>query len=185
MTAGVSAPRYNGTIALVGDSHLTDTSSRSVLKLGPRLRRCGWDVTTYAAGGRTTRAALNEPAPQRQYDWTIYCFGSNDAATWKVVPLAEFSRNLEALVLRCPGGRVILGPPPVSAAVEASGRTQRLIEEYSAAAADVAATCAAAFVGLVDLLGEDDLAEDGVHVNDQGYEKIELALADVLRPRSR
>lgn len=118
------------TVGLVGDSHLTDTSTRQV---------------------------------------------------WK--PLREFGENLRLLLLRASGGRVLLGPPPVSAASEATGRTNGLVKEYSAAAAAVAVDQRAAFISLVDLLHEEDLAEDGVHLNDRGYAEITEALVQVLRQR--
>ncbi len=178
----MSTPPAWRTLLLVGDSHLTDTSTREVWNLGPRMRACGWDVTTCAVGGLTTRAALELAEPDGFYDWSVFCFGSNDAAPWKGVPLPEFADNLTQLVMRASGRRVLLGPPPVSSAAEASGRTQDLINNYSEAAAQVAADWSAMFIALVEFLGQGDLSEDGVHLNDNGYAKIAECLIGVLCP---
>jgi lysophospholipase L1-like esterase len=177
---GVKVSPGHGAIALVGDSHLTDTSTRKVWKLGPRLRAAGWDVTTCAVGGLTTRAALDAPPPPGVYDWAVYCFGTNDAAPWKAVPLPEFSDNFHRLIGRTQAKPVVLGPPPVSETSESNGRTRRLIEQYSAAAEVVARGAGASFISLIDMLGEADLAEGGVHLNDDGYDKIHAAVAVVL-----
>ena len=151
------------------------------METGPRLRGQGWQVTTLAVGGLTTRAALQLGLAYDSHDWTVFCFGSNDAAPWKAVPLPEFSSNLHVLV-RCSGKAVVIGPPQPSPAAEASGRTRVLLRQYASAAAAVADGCGAAYISLIDLLDGDDLAEDGIHLNDAGYSKIAERLVEVLTP---
>ena len=172
-----------GTIALVGDSHLTDTSSAPVRKLGPLLRDAGWTVTTFAVGGLTTRAALAAPRPYGEFDWTVLSFGTNDAAPWKAVPLAEFTSNLELLLSTATGRLVVLGPGPVSEAAAATGRTNDLLRAYSAAAASVAAAYGGAFVDLALLLDERHLRDDGVHLDQLGYDVLAQHLRALMEPR--
>ena len=162
-------------VVLVGDSQLTDTSPRrDVTKLGPRLRRRGYEVETLAVGGLDTRSALTLPGSSRRADWTVYCFGANDAAPWKRVPPAEFATNLELLIHEASSHHLLVcGPAPVRESDAPGSRTNREAARYSMIAAAVAARHGAEFIALVDLLSLDDLADDGVHLNDHGYDVLE------------
>ena len=101
-------------IVVVGDSQFTDASpARPVTKLGPRLRRHGYDVATCALGGLNTRRAVTMTRELPKADWTVFCFGANDAAPWKRVPLDEFDGNYETLLRRTRSpGVLVLGPAP-------------------------------------------------------------------------
>ena len=168
-------------VVLVGDSQLTDTSPRGTIKLGPRLRRRGHEVETLAVGGLDTRTALSCPHVAAPADWTIFCFGANDAAPWKHVPPTEFATNYEALVRRATSRRMlVLGPGPVQESAAPGSRTIRESTRYSAIAADVARRCGAEFISLLDALGADDLTSDGVHLNDQGYDTLEHLVVDAI-----
>jgi lysophospholipase L1-like esterase len=168
-------------VVLVGDSQLTDTSPRGTTKLGPRLRRRGHDVETLAVGGLDTRTALSCAHVAAPADWTIFCFGANDAAPWKQVPPAEFATNYEAPVRRATSRRtLVLGPGPVQESEAPGSRTNRECTRYSGIAADVARRCGAEFISLLDALGSDDLASDGVHLNDQGYDTLECLVVDAI-----
>ena len=170
-------------VVLVGDSQLTDTSSRGTTKLGPRLRRRGHEVETLAVGGLDTRTALICARVAAPAEWTIFCFGANDAAPWKQVPLAEFAANDEALVRRATSRQtLVLGPSPVHESDAPHSRTNQMLARYSAIAADVARRCGVEFISLLDTLGSDDLASDGVHLNDQGYNTLERLVVDVIVP---
>ena len=170
-------------VVLVGDSQLTDTSSRGTTKLGPRLRRRGHEVETLAVGGLDTRTALKYDHVSAPADWTIFCFGANDAAPWKQVPLAEFATNYEALVLRATSRQtLVFGPGPVHESGAPRSRTNRELARYSAIAADVARRCRVEFISLLDALGSGDLADDGVHLNDRGYDVLELLVVAAMVP---
>jgi lysophospholipase L1-like esterase len=167
-------------VALVGDSHLTDVSPRPVWKLGPRLRSVGFDVVTLARGGLDTRQAVLD-APPHGVDWIVYSFGTNDAAPWKQVPPDEYGSNYATLLASAAGtAQLVLGPPPV--AERPGGRSNQLVRRYSDIAARTAQRHGAEFVALIDHLGESDLAEDGVHLNDSGYSTLTDLVTAVLRP---
>lgn len=171
-------------VALVGDSQLTDTSSRDVIKLGPRLRRRRYEVETLAVGGMNTRDAVAVAADVGDAEWTVYCFGANDAAPWKRVPREEFAANYELLLRSGNGGRqLVLGPAPVVESGLPGARTNGELAVYSALAADVARSCGAVFVSLLAALGPRDLAADGVHLNDHGYDTLErIVVATIEQP---
>ena len=131
-------------VGLLGDSQLTDTSPRrDVTKLGPRLRRRGHEVETLAVGGLDTRSALTLPYSTRPADWTVYCFGANDAAPWKRMPPPEFAANLELLVQQATSHHLlVLAPAPVHESGEPGSGTNREADHYSTIAAAVAAATA-------------------------------------------
>ena len=165
-------------VALVGDSHLTDTSSRQVTKLGPRLRAAGFNVTTLARGGLDTRQALVQ-TPPRDADWIVYSLGTNDAAPWKQVRRNEFELNYTRLLASAAGrAQLVLGPPQV--VDRPGGRSNAVIRKYSDIAARVSRAHGAAFVALIDHLSTLDLAEDGVHLNDLGYATVTRLVTEAL-----
>ena len=167
-------------VALVGDSHLTDASSRPVTKLGPRLRSMNFEVVTLARGGLDTRQAVRHAAPD-DVDWIVYSFGTNDAAPWKQVPPDEYERNYATLLTAGAGAaQLVLGPPPVSD--RQIGRLNNVVRQYSDIAARVAQERGAHFVELIGQLTELDLAEDGVHLNDRAYATLAALVVDILRP---
>ena len=77
-------------VALIGDSQLTDTSTRPVTKLGRRLRRRGHHVDTLAVGRLDTRRALALQFRSEPADWTIFWFA---VAPWMRIPPNEFATN--------------------------------------------------------------------------------------------
>jgi lysophospholipase L1-like esterase len=174
-------------VILVGDSHLSADASRGVTKLDRRLRAAGWEVENFAVGGVTTRDGLEILPDKLPAGIAVYSFGTNDAAPWKLVPLDEFRRNYEQLLARCQGEIVVLGPTPVQEPL-AHPRTNALERRYSEAAAVVANAVGATFVDLISALdGRDDvLLEDGIHLNDAGYERLaELVLAALTAQNDR
>ena len=169
-------------MALLGDSQLTDTSRHAVTKLGPRLRRRGHVVDTLAVGGLDTHRALDVTVPARTVDWAIYCFGANDAAPWKRVPPEEFAANYEVLLRRSRGrSSLVLGPAPVVESLPAA-RTNAATARYSDIAREVAERCGAMFIPLLDHLGPAHLVDDGVHLNDDGYDVVEQLVVTAIAP---
>ena len=167
-------------VALVGDSHLTDTSPRAVVKLGPRLRTMGYEVLTLARGGLDSRRALLDQPPDG-VDWSIYSFGTNDAAPWKRIPPDEFAENYATLLARTTDHcQLVLGPPPVIESDGAGGRTNALVREYTQIASRTAHEHGATFLALSDHLGSADLVDDGVHLNDNGYSTVTRLVTAVL-----
>jgi lysophospholipase L1-like esterase len=172
-------------ILLCGDSHLTPTSSRGTIKLGPRLEAVGWGVEHLAVGGLTTREALVRFPLQLPFGlWTLLSFGANDAAPWKQVPLGEFRESLGALIDRCRSDQVLVLPPPpvVEGSGEQTGRTNALVATYALAAREVAHAHHARVLGLVEPLALDGShhAADGVHLNDRAYEILAQSLLAMI-----
>ena len=160
-------------VVLAGDSHFTEFSPhRPVTKLASRLRTHGVDVVSVAVGGANSRDVLLQQVPADS-DCVLYSVGTNDAAPWKCVPLNEFVVNCDRL-LSAPGPkrRIMFGPGPVIERALPGERTNAGLAAYAAVLERAAVTHSARYLSLVDLLVDGDLAEDGVHLNDSGYEKL-------------
>jgi len=172
---------------LIGDSHVTDVAPRrQVTKLGPRLRASGVDVETRARGGATSRDTVREASAALDCDWIIYSLGTNDAAPWKQVPLEEFIANYERLLRSTSGpAQLVLGNGPVVESGWVGERTNHLMSTYAEAARRVADHAGAKFVALADVLTAADLANDGVHLNDDGYAKLAEIVLGVIAPPVR
>ena len=106
-------------------------------------------------------------------DWVVYSVGINDAAPWKCVPLEEFAANCDRIMADTqPARRLVLGPGPVAERGAPGERTNVVVAAYAAVLERIASSHSARFVSMVDLLDVNDLAEDGVHLNDSGYCKL-------------
>ena len=174
-----------GSLLLVGDSHLAETTTRDVVPVAARLRRLGWELTSLAVGGLDTRAALELlPNPLPAADATVVSFGSNDAAPWKQVPLDEFTTGYAEILGRVTSPvTVVLGPPPVREdRDDARGRTNVVLDVYSAAARQAAESSGAQFLDLREVLDPaTDLDKDGLHLADPGARAAAAALDGALR----
>ena len=71
-----------------------------------------------------------------------------------------------------PKRRIVFGPGPVIKRALPGERTHAQLAEYAAVLERTAVTHSARYLSLADLLVDGDLAEDGVHFNDSGYEKL-------------
>jgi lysophospholipase L1-like esterase len=174
-----------GSLLLVGDSHLAGTTTRDVVPVAARLRRLGWELTSLAAGGLDTSAALRLlPDPLPAADATVVSFGSNDAAPWKQVPLEAFTTGYAEILGRVASPvTVVMGPPPVREdRDDARGRTNAVLDDYAAAARQLVESTGARFLDLREVLDPaTDLDEDGLHLADSGARAAAAALDDALR----
>ena len=124
------------------------------------------------------------PDPLPATDATVVSFGSNDAAPWKQVPLEAFTLGYAEILGRVASPiTVVMGPPPVREDRDhARGRTNDVLDDYAAAARQVAESSGAHFLDLREVLDPaTDLAEDGLHLADSGARAAAHALDGVLR----
>lgn len=171
-------------IVLLGDSHLARVR-RDVALIGP-------EVHNAAVGGASSRdlAAQAERAGVAGLadgDAVVVSVGTNDAAPWKQVPVADFTEALRACWLSVPARhRVYVTPPGVDEARLGgpSDRTNRVVDDYRAAAV---AVCHALDVHLVRAeqvvapLGADAFVDDGLHLTGPAYRLLLPAIAAGVR----
>ena len=108
-------------VALIGDSQLTDTSTRPVTKLGRRLRRRGHHVDTLAVGRLDTRRALALQFRSEPADWTIFWFA---VAPWMRIPPNEFATNERTSSRRANTSDILVVGPASVTDVERRWRTR-------------------------------------------------------------
>ena len=166
------------TVLLAGDSHLGRLTKPWLAALEELVP--GVDALNCAFGGATS-ADLARHAPKLARigaHATVVSVGTNDSAPWKIVPVAEFRRNLES-AFGALGPRVAyLSPPPH----DDPRRAEADVPAYEAAAREVCTAAGAAYVDLRALFEPlDDRHEaDGLHLNDAGCEALVPAIAAAL-----
>lgn len=151
------------------------------------------EVHNAAVGGASSRDLSGQATIVRDgVDIVVLSVGTNDAAPWKHVPLAEFERLVSNfltshLAYNC----VYLAPPGVvERRLTGDGdRTNAVIDEYRRAAIVACAEVGAQVVRtdhLLKGLGEEAFADDGVHLSGTGYRvlvpAIALTVAGCVRP---
>jgi lysophospholipase L1-like esterase len=181
-------------LILLGDSHLARENQDGVTGLIPRIRQDFQDIEimNFTNGGANTVLGLEIVKTlelTEKADAALVMFGTNDAASWKLVPLENFTANYEGVIekLKRLVKRIILvTPPPVNEKKQIPpGRSNKTIGEYAKAVAALADKQKLAFVDLfsiiTDLMKAKDVhMADGVHLNDLGYEAFYKELEAVF-----
>ncbi len=166
-------------LVLFGDSLFARIGKELINKLENKLP--GYDIYNCAAGGWNTDDAVKKSPfiASLKADIVVISLGLNDAAPWKQVPLPNFEKNMNKILHNFKNSRIIFFlPPPVNVSKEL-GDTKRLNEigvDYYEIAKKI---CSKNKVEIIDswklftrLLekGKDYHIEDGVHINDFGYD---------------
>ena len=162
---------------LVGDSHLA--------RLRRELRVLPGDVRNEAQGGAYAHDLRRQAdaAGLDVSDAVVVSVGTNDAAPWKQVSMGEFARTLATFVAsRTPRRWVFVAPPGVveERGTRASDRTNAVIADYRRAVLEVSDDVGGHVVRadlLIESLGAEAFAADGVHLNGAGYRVLVPAIA--------
>lgn len=160
----------------IGDSHLA--------RLRRELHSFPGEVRNAAEGGATSRDLPRQAAAAglHDHDIVVLSIGTNDAASWQQVPVSEFVQALSLLVAsHSPRGWVFVAPPGVveGPSTGVRGRTNAVIDDYRLAAIDVCEEAGGHVVRtdlLLESLGVNAFAEDGLHLNGTGYRVLIPAL---------
>ncbi|CUR61034.1 hypothetical protein NOCA1240137 [metagenome] len=160
----------------IGDSHLA--------RLRRELRGFAGDVRNAARGGATSLDLLRQAdgAGVGASDCVVVSVGTNDAAPWKQVPVAEYVQALSTLMTsHSPQGWVFVAPPGVveERLTGARDRTNAVIDDYRLAAIALCEDVGGHVVGtdlLLETLGAKAFAEDGLHLNGTGYRVLVPAI---------
>lgn len=124
-------------------------------------------------------------------DAVVLSVGTNDAAPWKHVPVTEFVRLVSlCLTSHAPHGWVFVAPPGVvEERLSGDGdRTNSVIDEYRRAALDACDRTGVQVVRtdlLLEPLGANAFAGDGVHLNGAGYRVLVPAIASAVADCTR
>lgn len=116
------------------------------------------------------------------HDSVVLSVGTNDAAPWKQVSVSEFAQALSRFVgTHSPRGLVLASPPGVveGRVPGARGRTNAVIAEYRRAAIEFCEQLGGHVVRtdlMLESVGANAFAEDGVHLNGTGYRILTPAI---------
>jgi len=143
-----------------------------------------------AAEGGASSLDLHRQATSagvEEHDLVVVSVGTNDAAPWRRVPVAAFSRALSSFLLSAPAHRwVYLAPPGVDEAClqGSTDRTNAVLDEYRDAALSACDDVGAHVVRterIIAPLGAAAFADDGLHLSGRAYGVVLPAVADALR----
>ena len=166
-------------VTLFGDSHLSRLQLKEIASV---------QVCNQAIGGFSTEDGkrMMEDISIEDDDIVVLCFGSNDAAPWKQIPLDDFENNYEEILNRIPSSNIIIiTPPAVDEDRQAPpGRSNALLAQYAKVSTEICPSNA----NLVDMysitkegqLNDDIYIEDGVHLNENGYKLLAGALLEII-----
>ena len=164
---------------LFGDSLLNNFNKELIIKLEGALKV--YDVYNCAAGGWDSRDGVKKSGyiASLKPDVVVIGFGTNDAAPWKQVPLEEFEKNVNIILDNFKSSKIIYFlPPPVNEEKEQEDekRSNVTMKLYHDAAKRI---CLGKGASIIDSWSifmpmltqkKDYHEEDGVHLNDFGYE---------------
>lgn len=161
---------------LIGDSHLA--------RLRRELRGLPGDVRNAAEGGATSRDLLRQAGTVGigGSECVVLSVGTNDAAPWKQVPLADFEQAVSTLMRSySPSRWVFVAPPGVveERLAGARDRTNAVIDDYRQGVLALCEDVGGRLVRtdlLLEPLGAKAFADDGLHLNGTGYRVLVPAI---------
>lgn len=163
-------------IVLLGDSHLA--------RIQRQLPLVGENVLNAAQGGASVRDLTGQAdgIGLTGSDVVVVSVGTNDAAPWNDVPVADFERALSRFVLSHPAGAWVIMPPPGvdDSRLGVGDRTNAVVSGYRDAAIAVAESHSARLLdtrSLLARLGTAAFARDGLHLSGAAYRLLLPALA--------
>ncbi len=177
-------------LVLFGDS-LFGQCGKSQEQYFSGLLKNEYEVYNFATGGWDTTDARKKATliAKTNPDVVLISLGTNDACSWKQVPLDEFKQNLPHVYEPFRAARVIFfPPPPVVEADRPKGKeiSNSTMLQYNQA---VVVFCQEnsleywdSWSEMVPLLGteNDPHSNDGVHFSDDGYKYVLGKLAEVV-----
>jgi isoamyl acetate esterase len=193
------------TLVCFGDSIIAKEQEDSgALRLTPRLRQFLpiWNIINSGVPGDTTKTAL----ARLQSDVLIYepdlvtiLLGTGDASEKRRVPILEYESNLISMAHQIsPQKTVLINSPPIDVErLQARNRrrgsplsnfvTLEDLEEYTQVSKQVAEKTGSYFINLWSLMRQESdyskflKEEDGVHLNEKGYEFLANLLATKIK----
>ena len=178
-------------VVLFGDSLFGRFGRDCILQLEQKTK----DTVVYncAAGGFNTRDGIRRAGfiAKLHADYVCLSFGANDSNPFmgQAVPLEEFAENLATIVESFKGSRVILFPcPPVYDANDREGTKNfnDILARYNQAIKDAAQKTGSiridseAVFGKLFHQGKNYHMEDGLHLNELGYQELIKELARLV-----
>lgn len=169
-------------VLLIGDSHLARLNRIEEGDPGRFFKRelPSIEIVDLSSGGANVRdgyEALSEYTLEKE-GLAFVMFGTNDAASWKQVPIDEFKSKYSEIVKTLSSKKVktvVVTPPPVDTDKQTPpGRSNETLNQYSEVVRKVANNSGVVLIDLFTLISiemkkNDIHLKDGVHLDRDGY----------------
>jgi len=170
------------TILLLGDSHL---ARLRILGQDSLEALAGTQVENRAVGGSTVQALPGQAAglDLSSYDAVVVSLGTNDAAHWGDVPLADFRARLASVVDSAARWVAVTTPGVDGARTPDGRRSNDVMAGYADALASVVEGAGGVTVPSRDViasLGSDGFQDDGFHLTPSAYDLLLPAIAKAV-----
>lgn len=177
-------------IVLFGDSLFGQFGKHRILKLEKAIP--GADVYNCAVGGWDSNDCVKK-APyiaQLEPDFMILSLGTNDASSWKLVPIDKFKENIPKILDSFSASKVIFFLPPPSDESKHDPNKKRKNEttkQYHDAAKEICESKGVDYIDSWQIFlpmlnrGEVYHVDDGTHLEENAYDIIISEIAHKLK----
>lgn len=177
-------------LVLFGDSLLANFDKDLVSKLEEQLK--DYDIYNCAVSGWDTNDGMKKSLyiSCLKPDVVVIGFGTNDAAPWKQVSLEQFTKNVNTILDNFNSSKIVFFlPPPVNEEEEEKRekRTNKVMKQYHDAARQISLGKGAEVLDSWSIFmsflkqGREYHLEDGIHLNDFGYEVFTESLVKIIQ----
>lgn len=181
------------TVVCFGDSITArkegNPSPALTYKLSQKLPN--YNFINAGVSGNTTEQAIERFAADviaKKPDYVTVLFGSNDSATYRLVDLELFKRNITTFAkVIGPSKTILISPPPVDESLQENRSNESLLQ-YTTVVREVAEETGSHYIDFFTamytrddykklLVGEKD---DGLHFGEAGYDMLSDLIAQKL-----
>ncbi|MER2262061.1 MAG: GDSL-type esterase/lipase family protein [Psychrobacillus sp.] len=181
------------TVVCFGDSITArkegNPSPALTYKLSQKLPN--YNFINSGVSGNTTEQAIERFAADviaKKPDYVTVLFGSNDSATYRLVDLGLFKRNITTFAkVIGPDKTILISPPPVDESLQ-ENRSNETLLQYTTVVREVAEETGSHYIDFFTamysredykelLVGEKD---DGLHFGEAGYELLSSLIVEKL-----
>lgn len=159
-------------------------------RLTPRLRNAlsEWEVINSGVSGNNTRdalARLDNDVIAYSPDVVTVLLGANDAASHKMVELAEYESNLLTIVGQIGAEKTILITPSPVDENRPRNRTNEVLKKYSDVVESIATMTGSGFINLFsEMIQYPDyvlMLRDGLHFEESGYAFLSQLIIEKIK----
>lgn len=181
------------TVVCFGDSITArkegNPSSALTYKLSHKLPN--YNFINAGVSGNTTEQAIERFAADviaKKPDYVTILFGSNDSATYRLVDLELFKRNITTFAkVIGPSKTILISPPPVDESLQENRSNESLLQ-YTTVVREVAEETGSHYIDFFTAMySREDYKEllvgekgDGLHFGDAGYDMLSDLIAQKL-----
>lgn len=167
-----------------------EVSDDGTERLTPRLRNAlpEWEVINSGVSGNNTRdalARLDNDVLTYHPDIVTVLLGANDAASHKMIELAEYESNLLTIISKIGAQKTILITPSPVDENRPRNRTNEVLRKYSDVVESIATLTGSQFINLFsEMIQYPDyvlMLRDGLHFEESGYKFLSQLIIEKMK----